>query len=149
MPASLIPITFDTSKTLAELESLKQTSYTATYTSHLAQTVAALHEKPLNLFEIEDVRMMIGQQRALEYLVPMALNILMQNPLAEGDYHAGDLLIATIKAKKEYWEAHQEYQKILEEIVITLIQNKKDDGDGECELNMRYITRAWEEVRGK
>lgn len=79
----------------------------------------------------------------------MALNILIQNPLAEGDYHPGDLLIAVIKAKKEYWETHQEYQRILEEIVTALIQNKKDDDDGECELNMRYITRAWEEAWGK
>lgn len=95
------------------------------------------------------MRVLIGQQRFLEYLVPMALNILAQNPLAEGNYHAGDLLIAVIKAKKEYWEAHEEYQKILKKIVTTLIQNKKDDGDGECELNTRYVIQAWESAWGK
>lgn len=146
MPEPIIPIMFDVASTLAELESLKPASYTATYSSSLAQTVAALHEKPLRLFTIEDFRVMIGQQRFLEYLVPLALNALVQNPLAEGDYHAGDLLLAVIKVK-EYWSTHQDHKKILEEIVTKLLDGHQAGYDGEADLNLRYITQAWEDAR--
>ena len=49
---------------------------------------------------------MIGQNIGLEHLLPMALDILSANPMAEGDYYPGDLLSSVVSARREYFLSH-------------------------------------------
>jgi hypothetical protein len=70
----------------------------ATYESYLVSTVHRLRKKPIGEFTVEDLRIMIGQGVGLPYLVPLALDVLLQQPLAKGDFYPGDLLSSVVSA---------------------------------------------------
>jgi hypothetical protein len=57
----------------------------------LIRRCAALRRKPLSEFTIEDMRIMLSQQIGVSTLLPSAVDVLLRDPLAEGDYYAGDL----------------------------------------------------------
>ena len=81
------------------------------YESYLISTCHELRKKRLNDFEIEDLRIMIGQNIGLEYLIPLALEYLNQNILAEGDYYKGDLLKSVLNSDENYWKSEKENWK--------------------------------------
>src|SRR6516162_957390 len=66
--------------------------------SRLVITCQRLRSKPIDEFSVEDLRIMISQGIGPQYLVPQAVAILGREPLAEGDYYPGDLLVAVIGA---------------------------------------------------
>jgi hypothetical protein len=88
--------------------------------SYLISTVHRLRSKPVDLLETEDLRIMIGQDIGLEVLIPLALQRLMRDPLAEGDYYPGDLLVAVLRASREYWKSHTEQRHAIEHIIDSL-----------------------------
>jgi hypothetical protein len=63
-----------------------------------------LRTKPLRDFTLEDLRIMIGQQVALNRLVPLALDRLRPDPLVEGDAYPGDLLASVLRVDTAFWE---------------------------------------------
>src|SRR5438105_10383759 len=76
------------------------------YDSHLVTTVHRLRRVPLRALGIEDLRIMIGQNIGLAYLIPLALDELQKRPLAEGDYYPGDLLSMVLRADPSFWHEH-------------------------------------------
>lgn len=54
---------------------------------------------------------MIGQDIGLPFLIPLALDILETNILAEGDYYGGDLLNAVLTSDCNFWRANHHYWK--------------------------------------
>jgi hypothetical protein len=46
---------------------------------------------------------MIGENVGLTYLLPLAIERLEENPLAEGDYYPGDLLKAVMGVEESAW----------------------------------------------
>lgn len=71
--------------------------------SYLVTTCHALRRKPLGDFSVEDLRIMIGQGLGLPYLLPLALDVLEQDPWAEGDYYPGDLLASVLRVERGFW----------------------------------------------
>jgi contact-dependent growth inhibition (CDI) system CdiI-like immunity protein len=66
-----------------------------------------LRRKPLADFEVGDLRVAIRQEIGpLHRLVPRAVEVLETNPLVEGDYYPGELLLAVLNVDKSYWQAH-------------------------------------------
>ena len=92
----------DLGKTLTELENDDWGE--PNYDSHLVTTCHALRTKPLKDFDAENLRIMIGQDISLEFLIPVALEMLSKDPLAEGDFYQGDLLAAVMNIKAAYWK---------------------------------------------
>ena len=92
---------FDKSKSLQELEN--ESWGKPTFDSHLVQECHRLSRVPLKDFTIENLRIMIGQNFNLNYLIPLAIEKLEQNPLAEGDYYAGDLLVNVLRSDSKFW----------------------------------------------
>jgi hypothetical protein len=86
----------------------------------LVKRCTALRRKPLQQYTIEDLRVMIGQKFGLEFLIPLALERLQDDPLASGDCYPGDLLAATMRVNVEYWSDHLDQQEILDSIVSNL-----------------------------
>jgi hypothetical protein len=78
--------------------------------SYLIETCHELRKKLLKNFETEDLRVMIGQDIGLKYLVPIALKTLNDNILAEGDYYPGDLLKSVLTSDKEFWKIESKLQ---------------------------------------
>ena len=68
---------FDRNKTLEELDG-EEWEYPE-FSSHLVSTCNELRKKRLSSFEVEDLRIMIGQNLSLEFLVPLALETLQDN----------------------------------------------------------------------
>ena len=54
------------------------------------------------------------------YLVPIALEALAKNPLAEGDFYPGDLLAQVRKVDQSYWDDHPDQAAALAGILSTL-----------------------------
>jgi len=76
--------------------------------SFMISTCHALRKKPINEFDIEDLRLMISQKIGLTYLVPEALEKLDADLFLEGHLYPGDLFDATLSAGLNYWFSHQE-----------------------------------------
>jgi hypothetical protein len=73
--------------------------------SHLIRTCHSLRKKRLEDFSPEDLRILIGQQIGIQHLVPLALTVLQDNPLAEGNFYEGDLLCCLLRyVPCEYWK---------------------------------------------
>jgi len=74
-----------------------------TFDSHLVTTCHALRRKPLREFSVEDLRIMIDQRIGLSWMIPLALEALEAEPLAEGDLYPGDLLAAVLSVEADRW----------------------------------------------
>ena len=93
----------------------------ASFPSYLVRTCHALHRKPLRDFTVEDLRIMIGQNFSLEYLIPLALEHLQREPLAEGDFYPGDLLGCVLgRVEPEFWQKRPDLRQAVEEIVALI-----------------------------
>jgi hypothetical protein len=88
------------------------------FNSYLVTNCHRLRRIPLRNFTVEDLRLMIGQGFSLEYLVPLAIEHLEENPLAEGDFYPGDLLKNVLGVSREFWmhrpELHRRIKAIAE-----------------------------------
>ena len=72
------------------------------YDSHLVQTTYALRKKPIGEYTTEDLRITIGQGRGIPYLLPIALERLEVDPLAQGHLYRGDLLMNVLRAEPHW-----------------------------------------------
>ena len=104
----------DPEKTLEQIENVYWGE--PTYDSYLVTTCQQLRKKPLQDFTIEDLRIMIGQNISLNILMPMAIERLKQNILAEGHFYPGDLLYVVLTAEASFWvdnpELHQNLTRL-------------------------------------
>ena len=81
------------------------------YDSYLVTTIHKLRKKKIADFDVEDLRIMIGQNRGLATLIPIAIDRLRENILAEGDYYEGDLLKSTLTSDQNFWNTHTDLKK--------------------------------------
>ena len=77
--------------------------------SYLVVTCNNLHKKQLKDFDIEDLRIMIGQDIGLRYLTPKAILELEKNILAEGDCYEGDLLKSVLTSDPKFWKKEKDH----------------------------------------
>jgi hypothetical protein len=90
------------------------------YESHLVITCHKLRRKPLDEFSVEDLRIMIGQNIGLNFLIPIAIEELKKNILAEGNYYEGDLLQAVLNSETEFWQTNKE---LIDELSLLVESN--------------------------
>ena len=111
----------DEQRTLNELDPPAWPPPSSDDYSNLERRCNELRRTPLADFDVEDLRIMIGQQISLQHLIPRAITTLQANPLAEGDCYPGDLLQAVLKADKTYWHANVEQWQDVEAIGRRLV----------------------------
>jgi contact-dependent growth inhibition (CDI) system CdiI-like immunity protein len=111
-------------KTLQELEG--QDWGEPNFPSHLVTTCHALRRKPLRDFTVEDLRIMIGQNIGLQYLVPLAVEHLRRDPFVAGDFYEGDLLAAVLLVDLTFWHEQPQLRKAVQEIVDPLTPFPED-----------------------
>lgn len=91
--------------------------------SYLIKTCNSLRKKQLKDFTTEDLRIMIGQEIGLYFLMPLAIETLINNLFAEGDYYEGDLLKSVLDVDTKFWDDNKDYWlKIYE-----LIKNRRKE----------------------
>ena len=81
----------------------------------LVRRVHALRGVPLESLSIGDLRVLIAQDVAREPLVPVAVGVLRDRPLLEGDLYPGNLLLAVLRVPEAHWSAHPEQLAALRE----------------------------------
>jgi predicted protein tyrosine phosphatase len=86
------------------------------FQSHLILECHRLSKVALKDFNPGDLRIMIGQQIALKYLVPLAIDVLQNDPLIEGTYFPGDLANAVFKVERKYWQANPKLLEIAKQV---------------------------------
>lgn len=82
-----------------------------------------LCKTPLEQFSVEDLRLMIGQDFSLRYLIPLAIEHLQVDIFIEGDYYPGDLLKNVLLVDKGFW---LENEKLWTQI-NNLIENRRTE----------------------
>lgn len=81
------------------------------FDSGLVRACHRLRRKPIGEFTAEDLRIMIGQQICLRWLMPLALEVLEDDPLAEGDFYPGDLLGSVLEPEAAYWAGEPQLRR--------------------------------------
>jgi hypothetical protein len=122
--SSELEINLDTNKSLSQL--LGALTKETTDSTALVTTCLTLYEKPLKDFTVENLRVMIGKNIGLEFLIPLAIELLQENPFVEGDYYPGDLLSVVIQVEPSFWQAHQDFYCSVSEIVAGLPSIMRD-----------------------
>lgn len=101
------------------LESLEKKTWPALSSdegSYLIKTCNSLRKKQLQDFTTEDLRIMIGQEIGLYFLIPLAIETLTDNLFAEGDMYEGDLLKNVLEVDTKFWDDNKNYWQQLNEI---------------------------------
>ncbi|MFE7074640.1 contact-dependent growth inhibition system immunity protein [Streptomyces sp. NPDC057620] len=107
-------------RSLEELERDRRPAPPADAT-RLVATAHALRRRPIGELAVEDMRLLIGQDVGLPHLLPLALKVLRNNPMAEGDMYEGDLLSAVLTRDPAVWTESPELGRELRAIVSALI----------------------------
>ena len=111
------------------LESLEKKTWPALSSdegSYLIKTCNSLRKKQLQDFTTEDLRIMIGQEIGLYFLIPLAIDTLTDNLFAEGDYYEGDLLKSVLDVDTKFWNDNKDYWQQLNELIKNRGQEIKE-----------------------
>ncbi|MFJ6769455.1 contact-dependent growth inhibition system immunity protein [Kitasatospora sp. NPDC091257] len=88
--------------------------------TRLMATARGLRRKSIGGLTVEDLRLLIGQDIGLAYLLPLAVEVLRSDPLAEGDMYEGDLLAAVLTRSAQVWSEYPELRRDVHLIVSEL-----------------------------
>lgn len=94
-------------KSLLTLEKIKAVDPDELPT-RLLKRVYELINVPLAAYLVEDLRLMIGQEIGLYYLIPLAIEKLRGDLFAEGDFYEGDLLASVLNINPLFWKQNPE-----------------------------------------
>lgn len=109
---------FDRRKSLQELENDDWGE--PDFDSSLVITCHRLRRIPLEDFSTNDLRIMIGQQISLFFLIPLALEELEENPLVDALCYPGDFLNAVLGIPDSFWNLHTDKRDALHQIITRL-----------------------------
>jgi hypothetical protein len=91
------------------LEQLENDVWTETaFPSKIVESCYSYRKIPLLSLTVEPFRLLISQRIGLMYLVPLALDVLSSNILAEGDLYEGDLFTSVAGLPLTFWQEHPE-----------------------------------------
>ncbi len=91
------------------LEQLENDVWTETaFPSKIVESCYSYRKIPLLSLTVEQFRLLISQRIGLTYLVPLALDVLSSNILAEGDFYEGDLFTSVSSVPLKFWQEHPE-----------------------------------------
>ncbi|MFF2368880.1 contact-dependent growth inhibition system immunity protein [Streptomyces sp. NPDC058122] len=109
-------VSIDRSRSLEELERDRWEAPPPDATRLIA-TAHALRSRPVGTLTVEDLRLLIGQDIGLAVLLPLAMEVLRDNPLAEGHMYEGDLLRAVLTRPSAVWSTYPNLARQLTLIV--------------------------------
>jgi hypothetical protein len=89
------------------------------FPSGLVERCYQYRKIPLKDLAVEQLRILIGQNIGLQFLIPLAYEKLKENITAEGDTYPGDLLNAVVRSEKEFWKKNPLLHKAMTELINT------------------------------
>ncbi|MFF3585095.1 contact-dependent growth inhibition system immunity protein [Streptomyces mirabilis] len=88
--------------------------------THLVRTVHELRRVPLGELSAADLRTLLSQQVAPPYVLPLAVRLLIEEPLLDACFYEGDLLLAAVNAPASAWALLPEPGARLRAVITTL-----------------------------
>ncbi|MBL1097314.1 contact-dependent growth inhibition system immunity protein [Streptomyces coffeae] len=115
----------------------------------LVRTVHALRQRKLGALTVEDLRTLIAQNVGLPFLLPLALEVLRDDPLAEARYYEGDLLSVVLRCDPAVWAMLPDVADALLAVVSGLPALEDHlTGDAEHFLASRGVAGTANQVAG-
>lgn len=107
------------------IETLESQNYgdLATASTSLVEKCLQYVKIPVGELSVEQLRLLIGQEIGLPYLIPLALEILEKDILAEGDFYEGDLLKNVTTVGVDFWNENPEYHAQLKSLISKNLSN--------------------------
>jgi hypothetical protein len=127
----------DKRKTLQDLDG--ESWGEVTFPSHVVKECHRLHQTLLCDFRVEDLRLMIGQQIGTPYLLPLAIEQLRINPLAEGDFFPGDLLLSVLRIDRAFWQQYPAWWREVHGILEQLTDAPKELAEAANSFNREPV----------
>ena len=118
----------DENKSLEQLEN-DYWKDDSNYPTILVEECCRYRKIALKELTIEQVRLLIGQNIGLKYLIPKALKILEADILAEGDCYEGDLLSMVLNAEDKFWNENKKLKIAIKNLITGRryeIENKNE-----------------------
>ncbi|MES2568891.1 MAG: contact-dependent growth inhibition system immunity protein [Verrucomicrobiota bacterium] len=138
---------FDRSKSLQEIDG--QDWGEPTFDSPLVTECHRLHRVPLCDFTAGNLRIMIGQDIGLEFLIPLALECLQEDSLIKGDYYECDLLVNVLRAKAQFWRDHPDLKKQVAAVTDRAISLFPNNPDIVYAVTVESVTSAYQVFKRK
>ncbi|VXB59238.1 conserved hypothetical protein [Flavobacterium sp. 9R] len=104
-------------KSLESLEKNTWPALSSDESSYLIKTCNSLRKKQLQDLTTEDLRLMIGQDIGLCFLIPIAIETLTDNLFSEGDMYEGDLLKSVLEVDTNFWKENKHYWQQLNDLI--------------------------------
>ncbi|MFE2021464.1 contact-dependent growth inhibition system immunity protein [Streptomyces sp. NPDC059499] len=128
-------------RTLDELDPPRWTSPAADATD-LMRKVHALRHVRLREFGPADLRVLVSQQVALPYVLPLAVRLLLEEPLLDASFYPGDLLLTAVRAPASAWSLLPDLNAGLRAVIAALPDAAVADlPRGGAEELARFVTR--------
>jgi hypothetical protein len=98
---------------------------TGQFPTSMVERICRALSKPIALVDTYEIRLLVSQDIALKYSVPMAIDILRQAPLVSAGNYDGDLLVACLGVKVEHWREFDSDHRRLRDLLADLKTNDK------------------------
>lgn len=83
----------------------------------LVENVHRLRTLPIEKLKSGDIRLLLGQNVGLKYLVPLAMDILETDIFFEADFYEGDLLQNTLNIDGKFWVENEDLKIRLDNLL--------------------------------
>ena len=115
------------------------------YSSSLVRRCHELRKVPVGEFSTEDLRILIGQQIGLDYIVELAVEMLERDPFAQGDDYSGDLLCAVLGVDLKFWSTHRDLLRRID-AVLAVVGARLASDEGARDPDAYPLTRHESEL---
>jgi hypothetical protein len=88
--------------------------------TRLVRKVHELRQVPLGELGPADLRTLISQQIALSYVLPLAVRLLLDEPMLDAYFYEGDLLLAAVNVPASAWDLFPDLGTRLRTVITTL-----------------------------
>ncbi len=121
---------FSRHKSLNDLLGIKSPEKTD-FRSGLIVTVQKAYEKKLSDLTPSDLRIIVGQGFELDYVVPLAIEVLEKELFVDATYYEGDLLEFVLGITKQYWILNPTEWEKLEIVILKDFDTFMEESDNE------------------
>lgn len=111
-------------------------------TSPLGNRVGALRKKQLRDLTVEDLRVLVGQSVGLPFVLPLAMEVLRADPLAEAKFYAGDLLSVVMLREPAAWTVFPDLADELTALVSGLLADAPPELEGHLKAEAERFLAA-------
>ena len=109
----------DLARTIEELEG--EVWGAPDFNSYVVERSHQLRRVPIGELSVENLRLLVGQQVGLPWVLERAVQVLDANPLAEGDFYEGDLLASVLSLPPEVLQRHPQVLERLRSVIERVI----------------------------